>query len=87
MEKTISSKQFESFIRFANIWANDSESQNKSFLRFLRDEAVAGVENCTDIETGHLRIEEAKQFLQDIEDATFVFEMMQTEGASQGDEE
>ena len=43
MEKTISSKQFESFIRFANIWADDSESQNMSFLRFLRDEAVAGV--------------------------------------------
>ena len=84
---TFTKQQAENFIRFVTIWATDSESQNKSFKRFLRDEAVAGIENCTDIETGFLHIEEAKQLLQTIEDAEFLFDMMQSEGESQESDE
>ncbi len=83
MEKICSESEVQNFIRAINAWASDEESQNKSFKAFLKDEAIAGVENCTDIETGHLHIEEAKQVLQYVEDAEFVFDMLNSKGIAE----
>lgn len=76
-EEIFTEAQLNNFLRTVRIWASNPET---SFRTFLRNEAVSGVENCTDIETGHLHIEEAKQVLQRIEDSDFIFELMQSEG-------